>query len=58
MLYPPTEKPTLTLKQKGVPVKRGAETYLNVTNFAFNIDTEKLSLHFENLFNGNKELGN
>lgn len=38
-------------------MKRGGETYLNVTEFSFNIDTKKLHLHFENLFNGNKELG-
>ena len=43
--------------QKAVPVKRGAETYLNVTDFSFTIDTKRLHLHFENLFNGNRELG-
>ncbi|KAK3908171.1 Protein takeout [Frankliniella fusca] len=50
--------PELKIDIKGVPVKRGAETYFNVTNFAFTLDTKKLTLHFENLFNGNKELGN
>ncbi|XP_034247581.1 protein takeout-like [Thrips palmi] len=51
------DEPTLKVVLKGVPTKRGAETYLNVTEFSFTIDTKKLHLNFENLFNGNKELG-
>lgn len=52
------DEPSLKVTQRGVLVKRGAETYLNVTDFGFVLDTKKLHLHFENLFNGNKELGN
>ncbi|KAE8747576.1 hypothetical protein FOCC_FOCC005736 [Frankliniella occidentalis] len=49
--------PVLRADIRGVPVKRGSETFFNVTTFAFTLETKKLSLNFENLFNGNKELG-
>jgi len=35
----------------------GGKTYMDIEKFDFQFDPKKMRMHFENLFDGNKELG-
>ncbi|RZF36646.1 hypothetical protein LSTR_LSTR012325 [Laodelphax striatellus] len=44
-------------KLKGEPSMKNKKTFVKLTDFDVNIDPEKVSVKLDNLFNGNKQLG-
>lgn len=51
------ENVTALAHLKGKDITKDGEKYLEVTDFTFQFDTTRFRLNFQNLFNGNKELG-
>jgi len=49
--------PTLEVLLTGRKVEKNGDTYMDIKDFRFSLDTSRLYLHFEDLFGGNKELG-
>lgn len=47
----------IDVKIIGKPVEKNGETYMKITEFQFNIYPKGGHTRFENLFNGNKQLG-
>ncbi|XP_046979931.1 protein takeout-like [Schistocerca americana] len=45
------------LEMWGEPLERDGEVYWNITNFTVKMDLPKVYLHLDNLFNGDKVLG-